>query len=783
MSTLAVVALALGIGLTTTMFSIVNGAVLRGLPFPESDRILHLAPFNIANQDDEDARIHTYAELRDRQQSFEELAALHVLTANVVGPGGTPARYRAASITPNMFRLLRVSPARGRDFRDEDGKPGAAPVAIIGDKVWQEQFDRSPAAIGQPLRVNGTAATVVGVMAPGFGFPQNQDLWTALAIDPLGTKYGEGPGLETIGRLKPGVSRDEASAEMATLWRQLEQAYPDRYKGGYTVEVKSYVEEFIGTATVEALLTMLAAVAGVLLIACANVANLVLARAVSRTREIAVRTAVGASRWHVVRQMLVEVLVLAAAGAAAGLALAQAAVTLFNRAIVDTTPPFWIDVRIDATVLLFVTAVTLAAALVSGIMPAWRASRADLAAVMNDEGRTTGLKMGRFSRMLVIGEMALSFGLLMMSGLMVRSLVNIAAADFGFAMSDVWSARLTLPQQEYPTDDRKRQVTDAVLDRLQALPGVVTAAAGTAIPLGGPRYRIKLPGRTYASDRDSHQVHGVQVSPDYFRVLRVGVVEGRTFDGRDRATAPPVAIVNQAFARTYYPQGAVGERFTLADGAHEGWREIVGVVPDLGMGQGPGDTVREAIYLPLAQVPAGTVTLLAHASGPPLDLSAPARDAVRGADANLPIYDIATVKGAFVARTWAFRVFGSLFLAFGFAALLLATVGLYGVMSFSVGRRTQEIGIRMAMGARARDVLAMVVRQGLVQVAIGIVLGAGLGMALGSAMRVLLFRIMPTDPAIFVGVATVLSLTGLAACLVPARRAAAVDPMIALRRQ
>jgi predicted permease len=783
LSALAIVALALGIGLTTTMFSIVNGAILRGLPFPESERIVHLAPFSLTDQDDRDANIHTFAELRDRQQSFDELAAFQFQSANVVGPSGVPARYEGARVTANTFRMLRIAPTLGRDFREDDSRPGAAPVVMIGDKVWQEQFDRSPDAIGAALRVNGTVMTVVGVMPPGFRFPSTQDVWPALVVDPTGTTFGEGPGLETIGRLKSGVSMDEAGAEMAVLWRQLEQAYPERYPAGDTVEVKTYIEEFIGSETISALFTMLAAVFGVLVIACANVANLVLARVAVRTREIAVRTAIGASRWQVVRLMLVEVLLLAVLGAAAGVALAQAGITLFNRAIVDTSPPFWLDIRIDVTVLAFVAAATAVAALVSGIVPALRASRADLAAVLGDEGRTTGLRMGRFSRALVVGEMAVSFGLLVMAGLIIQSLANLASADFGFAMRDVWTARVVLPTDDYPDEGRRRQFADAALGRMRELPGVVSVAVGTGAPMGGPRWNVSLPGQTYESDRDRPQVHGLVVSNDYFRVFRVPFIEGRAFDDRDRDSGAPVAIVNRAFAERFYPAGALGRQVALATTAHREMREIVGVVPDLGMGQGPNDPIREAVYVPLAQVPFQGLSLYAHVTGPPLNVSAPARDAVRAVDANLPIFNVATLQQAFDDNAWPFRVFGSLFVAFGAAALFLATVGLYGVMSFSVRRRTPEIGIRMAMGADTRSVLGMVLRQGLWQIVLGIVLGAGLGYLLGSAMSLLLFGVRPYDPLVFTGIALTLAAAGVAACLIPARRAARVDPMAALRYQ
>jgi putative ABC transport system permease protein len=783
MAVLAVVALALGIGLTTTMFSIVNGALLRGLPFPESDRILHIAPYIIAEQDDVDTRVHTFAEFQDRQQSFEELAAFQFQTANVVGPSGTAVRYSGASITANTFRLLRVTPALGRDFREGESRPGAPPAVIIGDKVWQEQFGRSPAAIGESLRVNGTVMTVVGVMPPKFNFPSNQEIWPALVIDPLDSKPGEGPALETIGRLKPGVSRDQAGAEFATLWRQLEQAYPDRYEGGYTVEIKPYIREFIGDPVVGVLWTMLVAVFGVMVIACVNVANLVLARAASRTREVAVRTAIGATRWQVVRQMLTEVLMLAATGAALGLGLAQTGITLFNRAIIDTQPPFWIDIRIDGAVLLFVTIATLVAALVSGIVPALRASQADLAQVMNDEGRTTGLRMGRFSRALVVAELALSFGLLVMAGLMIQSVSNVARADFGFAMRDVWSARLTLPAADYPDDTRRRQFADAAIARLRVLPGVQALAIASGIPLGGSHYAMKLPDRQYQGERDYHDVHGVVVSPEYFRVLRVAPLEGRLFDDRDRDTGAPSVIVNQALARRYFSGRALGRSLAVATGAHQEWREVVGVVPDLGMGESPGDRTREAIYLPLAQMPLSGLTVLAQVAGAPLNVSAPARDAIGGLDVNLPLFNIGTVQQDFEQGTWPFRVFGTLFMAFGVAALFLATVGLYGVMAFSVGRRTQEIGIRMAMGAGARDVLVMVLRQGMWQIAAGILLGAGLGVALGSFAAILLFHVSPYDPMILVTIAGVLAAASLLACLVPARRAASVDPMVALRYQ
>ncbi|MEP7116988.1 MAG: ABC transporter permease, partial [Acidobacteriota bacterium] len=376
-SLLAVVALALGIGLTTLMFSILNGAVLRGLPFERSERILHVAPFDIKESDDFEATQWEFAEWAARQTSFEDFTAVYMSNANVVGPDGTPERYRGAWVTPNTFRMLRTRPALGRDFSDADGTPGAEPVVVISDRLWRDRFKSRPDVVGQPLRVNGTVMTVVGVMAPAFAYPVVQELWVALAVNPSLEGKDARNSVEIIGRLRDDATRDQASAELATIAAQVAQLDPKR-RDGITVEVKPYVEEFIGTETVNLLNVMLAAVMLVLVIACVNVANLLLARAADRTREVAVRTALGAQRSEIVRQTLTEVSVLAVIGAVLGLGIAYVGTGMFNRGIVDTTPPFWIDVRLDRVVLAFVTGITVLAALVAGLVPALRASRGDV---------------------------------------------------------------------------------------------------------------------------------------------------------------------------------------------------------------------------------------------------------------------------------------------------------------------------------------------------------------------------------------------------------------------
>jgi predicted permease len=781
-SALAVVALALGIGLSTLMFSILNGAVLRGLPFERSERILHASPFDIQEQDDFEATQWEFAEWRQRQRSFAEFTAFYLGNANVVGPDGTPERYRGGWVTPNTFRMLRTRPALGRDFAAADGAPGAEPVVIISDRLWRDRFQGRPDALGQSLRVNGTAMTVVGVMPPGFAYPIVQELWVVLVVNPAIEGKDTRPTVEIIGRLRDDASRDQASAELATIAAQVAELDPTR-RTGITVEVKPYVEEFIGTETVQLLSVMLAAVLLVLVIACVNVANLVLARAADRTREVAVRTALGARRGQVIRQTLAEVLVLAAAGAALGVGIAYAGARLFSRAIVDTTPPFWIDIRLDGTVLLFVTAITVLAALVAGLVPALRASRGDVLPLLNDEGRgTTSLRIGRLSRGLVVGEMALSFALLVVSGLVIRSIVNVTQFDPGIATREVFTARVTLPAAEYADGPSRVRFGDALLERVAALPGVAAAALATTNPPIAAEVSVMLPGQSFPDERDFPRAKVTSVSPAFFDVIRVAPRQGRVFTSGDGADAPRVAVVNEEFQRRLYPEGAIGRQVQTFTAGDPQWHTIVGVVPsipDIDL----GESLLQHVYFPLAQRPNATVNVLLRTAGDPLALAAGVRQAVAAMDRNLPIYNVQTLQKVLDDGTWGWRVFGTLFSAFGIAALFLATVGLYGVMAFSVSRRTQEIGVRMAVGAGAADVLRMVLRQGAWQVAAGVVLGLGVAIALANAMRLMFFQVSPYDGPTFLAVGALLLLTGLAAAFVPARRAARVDPMAALRVQ
>jgi putative ABC transport system permease protein len=594
---------------------------------------------------------------------------------------------------------------------------------------------------------------------------------------------GEGMPLMVFGRLADGVSYDQAQAELVTLAARQAREHPQT--NAHTgAAVQPYVHASFGSRVVNTIYTMLAAVFGVLLIACANVANLLLARTSTRGKEIAIRTALGASRRRVVGQLLAEALVLAAIGTALGLVVARVGLEAFNRSVVDTQPPFWIDIRIDTTVLLFTAALTFLAALASGLVPALRASRCDVHEILKDEARgTTGFRLGRFSKGLVVAEIAVSCGLLVAAGLAIRSVVNLSRTDFGFETASVFTARFGLFEADYPDAAARARFYDELLRRLEALPGSRAAALAEALPAsGGRRLWVSLEGRTYETEQDHPTAMLAAVSPGYFGTFGKRVLRGREFSSGDTAEAPPVAIVNESFAARHFPgEDPVGRRLRVgrAD-SREPWTTIVGVAPDLYM-SGISNTLPEGFYVPLAQQPPAFASLAVLARGDPIAISLSVRTAVNALDSDLPLYWVRTMADAIAENNWHYRVFGSLFMTFGFAALFLATVGLYGVTAFSVSRRTHEIGVRMAIGADRRRVLGHVLRQGAGQIALGLAIGVLIAAGLSRLMTILLFGVEPWDLTTFLAVIATLSLAALLAMLVPARRAMRIDPMTALR--
>jgi predicted permease len=779
----AVLALTLGIGLTTTMFSIVYGALLKGMPFVESDRLAVVQRQNLARGDRRlSTPIHDFLDYREQQRSFTAIAAYYGGTANVSG-AEKAERYDGAWVTAELFDILGVRPLLGRTFTREEEAPGAGRVAILSYTMWQDRFGGDPAIVGKPIRTNGVPYTVVGVMPEKFAFPERQALWMPIQLDAARLERGTGQSLQVVGRLKPGVSFDAATADVDAIARRIAAEHKATNEG-VTANARPIIESNIGEEPRKLLWTMLGAVFFVLLIACANVANLLLDRAAHRTKEVGIRTALGASRSAVVRQFLSEALVLAMGGAIFGALLAQVGVTLFNRAIADTNPPFWLDIRLHPPVLLFVIGTAILASLFSGAIPAYQSSRADINEILKDESRgASSFRIGRLSRGLVMFEIALSCGLLVASGLMVKSVVKLRTMDAGVTTANIFTARIGFPSTYTDTLAQVR-FFDELATQLAALPGVRGVSLSSSLPAvgsGGNPFAIE--GKSYTGNRDYPIAGSLTVAPGFFGTFEVDAVQGRVFTADDRRESVPVVVVNESFVRKYFAtESPLGKRIRLGDSrSTEPWRTIVGVIPDIFTGDGsrPKDA---GMLIPLAQRHTNFLSLAVRAPNA-MTLTPQVRAAVAGLNADIPIYWVYSMEESVARNVWHIRVFGGLFMVFGIAALFLAAVGLYAVMAFSVSRRAREVGIRIALGARTGHVLRLVFRQGIIQLAVGMTLGLALAAGVSRLLAGVLFDVQPRDPLVFLSVVVALTTAGLLACYVPARRAARVDPLTAMRAE
>jgi putative ABC transport system permease protein len=783
----AILALGMGIGLTTMMYGIIYGMLLRGLPFEGADRIYHVHRADPSQGITQmGVPLHDFLDWREQQRAFEELAAFYNSTVNI-GDSGHPERFSGSFMTANAFRVLGAQPLLGRAFRDGDDAPGAAPVIILGHAAWQNRYGADPDVVGRQVRVNGRIAEIIGVMPEGFRFPMAQDVWVPLDLDATRFARGEGTLLEVYGRLHSGVAPSAAKTEFNALTRRIEAAHPSG-SPNVQAQVLPYTERFIGSGPRQFLSTMLGAVFLVLLIACANVANLLLTRAALRSREVGIRTALGAPRWRIVSQFLAEALALTTVGAALGLVIASFGVQLFSTAIASTNPPFWFDIRVDAPVLLFVAGLTMLAALVAGGLPAWQAARADVNEVLKDEARgSSSFRLGRLSRGLVVVEVALSCGLLVGAGLMIRSITNLRTLDVGIPTESVFTARVWLPDNAYADVGSQIRFYEDLHERLGALPGVQAVSLTSNLPtLGAANPQVGVEGESYADlQRDRQRARRVVVTPGFFETFERGPREGRDFTATDNEAGLPVAVVNESFARRHFAgESALGRRVhfalpTSADTAPR-WLTIVGIVPDMYAGNIDNENPH-AIYVPLAQNGARFLDVAARTAATPMTLTSLVRDQVGAIDADIPLYQVRTLGDAIREITWFYRVFGALFMVFGSVALFLAAIGLYAVMSSSVSRRTREVGVRMALGARRSDVLRLIFRQAMVQVGIGLAFGLALAAGISRLLAVVLFDVEPRDPFIFGAIIVVLALTGAAATFLPARRATRVDPQVALR--
>ena len=782
----AVLTLGLGLGLTASMFAVVNGVVLRGLPVRAPGRLRYVErAFASERSGNAAVPLADFLDWRRAQRSFEALAAFQLTVINVSGTPAQPERYTGALVTANLFDVLGVEPAVGRRFLESEDRPGAPPVVIVGDEVWRTQFGAARSLDGLTLKANGETRAVVGVMPPGFGFPLGEEVWVPMTIAEQGGVRQATPSLQVIGRLQPGVSEAAAQADLSTIAARLAEAHPDT-NAGVGVVLRTHVRKFMGDDAVGIFYAVLFAVIGVLLIAATNVTNLLLALGLVRSREMAVRSSLGASRWRLLSQTLLEALVLAVAGALLGLALAWTGVAFFNDAIAGTHPPFWVDIRLGATEVLFVIGLVVLVTAVAGAIPAVRASRAHAAEILKDEVRgSTGGRVGRFSRALVTAEVALSFGLLVAAGLMVRTVVAVTDTNFGFSTDDVLTGAVTLPAAAYPDQAERLRFWDEVTQRLDRQPGIHSVALTSVVPgTGTGRLAIGLEGEVYASPRDHPRVRALVVGPRFFDTFGARLLAGRDFRASDVAGSAAVAIVNDDFTRRFFHgQSPLGRRvLVMPDDGPPAPVTIVGVAPNVRLG-GVRNLEPEAIYLPLAQHVASTMNVAVRTYGDPRALAPGVREAVSAIDLDLPVYGLQTMRHALYLTTWFYGVFGVVFIVFGVVALVLVIVGLYGLMAFSVARRTREIGVRMAMGAGRGHVLSLVLGQAFVQLIVGLVVGAVLAAYLSRLLVVLLVGVQPFDPLVLTAIVVALVVTSSLAALGPALRATRINPTEALRHE
>ena len=778
---IAISTLALGIGATTAMFTVVNAVLLRPLQFSEPERIVFVNGVNPKQGITEsNVSVPDTVDWQKQSQSFEQIAA-YITGGFFLTTGDETERVRGAGVSTDFFPLFKMNPISGRTFQPQDVQEGAESVVVISYSLWQRQFGGTSDVVNRKITLNGRPSTIVGIMPAGFDYPGDSDIWSAFPLN-AATQARENRFVSVVTRLKPGVPLAQAQAELDTINQRLAQNYVDT-NSGWGVQLLELRESLVGELRTS-LLILLGAVAFVLLIACANVANLLLARAAYRQKEIALRTALGASRLRVVRQLLTESVMLSIVSGALGLALSLWLIKLLIAIVPENTPRID-EIRIDLRVFGFTLGVTVLAGLLFGLFPALQTSRPNLNETLKDSGQRGSETGGRnrVGGLLIVSEVALSFILLAGAGLLIKSFLHLREINPGFNPENVLTMRLTLPPGKYKQGEPRAQVYKQLIDQVKATPGVQSAAAVLSLPLGGDQFNVGRfvisEGRPMTPDEQINAQH-LAITPDYFQTLQIPLKAGRNFTDQDTLQTTKVVIINEKLARMLWPgENPIGRRFTI-------WRdenfprEVVGVVGDT-----KSSLDKEAwqqMYVPYAQdANWGSLTLVVRTAGEPTALAGPVREAIRAVDKAVPNYNLKTLNDV-VSRSAAPRRVPMLLLsAFAGVAMLLAMLGIYGVTSYYVTQRTHEIGVRMALGAQIIDVLKLVLRRAMVLAVIGIGIGAAGAFAVTRYLTTLLFGVKPFDTITFVAVAFMLAVVVLIACVVPARRAAKIDPLEALK--
>ena len=789
-SAIAIITLALGIGANTAIFSVVNAVLLRPLPFHDPDRLVMVwEDASFAGFPRNTPAPANYVDIKTQNQVFEDMAAMDRRSFNLTGDG-EPQRVEAFGVTANFFPLLGVQPAVGRSFSAEEDKPEANKVVMITYGLWQQRYGGDLNILGRDLLLNGEKYTVVGVMPAGFQFLDSKvGMWVPIAFTAETLAARNRHYLRLVARMKPGVSFEQANAEVKAIHQRIAQDNPDSAGriGGFAVPLR---DELAGEIR-RPLLMLLVAVAFVLLIACANIANLLLSRAASRRREMALRTALGASRFRILRQLLVESVLLAACGALCGLLLATWSFAFLQRLIpngmTDST-----KLGLDLPVLGFTLLITLLTAVIFGLAPAFQASKIDLNEALKQGGGRSGVNAGsnRLRNVMVVAEVALALVLLVGAGLLIQTFLKIRDQYAGLRPENVLTLRTVLSRGKYEEGSKRINFYNQVLERVKNLPGVVAAGYTTAVPLAtkGGTNGFSIEGRSVEQMRAgglAYDANHRQISADLLKAMGVSIVEGRAFDGTDNEQSVPVAIINQTMARQFWPgENPIGKRFKLGDPASEiPWLTIVGIAGDVRQ-MGVDVPVKAEMYFPFQQAAFSQFysprDLVVRTSVDPLSLIAGIRNEIHAVDPDQPISNVQTMADVVGVETASRELGMTLLTVFAGVALLLSTLGIYGVLAYFVVQHTQEIGVRMALGAQRGDILRLILKKGMTLTVLGVALGLAGAFALTRLMSSLLYGVSTTDPLTFAGLALLLTCVAFIACYLPARRATKVDPMVAL---
>ncbi len=796
---IVILALALGIGANTAIFSVVNAVLLRPLPYDQSDRLVFV---NERSQvlDEMSISYPNFIDWRSQNHVFEKIGVYNRNSYNLTG-AGEAERIPTAQISADLFSALRVNAALGRVFTNDEDKPGANPVVVLSHGLWQRRFGGQTNILNQSLTLNGKSYTVIGVMPKGYLYPSRVDMWVPVgqvAADPNWEQRGNHPGLYGVARLKPGATLEQAQADMDNIAANLEKQYPDS-NAGNRVRIRPMLEIYVSDVR-WTLWVLFGAVAFVLLIACANIANLLLARATARQKEMAIRAALGAGRWRIARQLLTESVLLSLVGGTLGLLVARWGIEFILYVSPDAIPRSR-EISLDWKVLAFTIGVSCLTGILFGLVPAIQSSSVEVHDTLKETGRgTSGRHWVRSS--LIVVEVATTMVLLIGAGLMIRSFYRLQQVNPGFSYDHLTSFTVNLPQRKYTTEEQRGEFFKRLVGNIRGLPGAEAVAAASGLPLGNNGWQTSfvIEGRPAPPRNETPLMEACTVTPDYFRAMNIPLLRGRYFTDQDNRSfvagkdlsklnegermiaGVNAIIVDEEFAKRYWPnEDAVGKqiRFGTDDAAPR--VTVVGVVGRVKMEGLAQDSNRVQGYFSHAQVPFNGMTVIIKAAGDPNQLIAAAREQVKSVDPDQPIYNIRTMDDIRSESIASERLNLTLLSIFGGLALVLAVVGIYGVMSYSVTQRTHEIGIRMAIGAQPRDVFKMILGQGMALALIGVGFGLVGAFALTRLMATMLFNVQPTDPTTFAVIAILLTTVALLACYLPGRRATKVEPTVSLR--